>query len=841
MDTSALVPSQSGQPFAQQGTVDWTQLSRSSVALSVEILSRLSQARVEPLTLAVGQAICSRFLLPPDTQKRIQTTLAKLKPFSSYGNILWFGFGIKHVVRLLVESEQGMACVALCGGLSVSYDKFYCAQVLRSMTQIQSAPGYLSPSILQWSDLVGACSGTLLSSEFPNIVEGFSRLWYNNENRETWKRRGATSPYALSEALSTIADIASGVLQCATFIGGADCAWLAAIAEWVLCLTVEVGDAITGHCLYQKLDNTNYETAQVKILRTLDTQCSMVRLRDKTCFLPSGSALFDTSPGKREMVFAGGRSNWDSILADTFPGDYLERLFSSEGGSAFSTLLHIVAEEINAERCEYMNVLGILPELKAVLSCARTADQTFEDSNKVIKSICNCENCQGALDDCIERFVFGVKGTTEPCILCIGYSIVHYLWILAHVHLHDNVQPSSVGLWHLYFIVERSIYQKSPAVDEISQNHKYNILANVLQIMTGIPTKPELSPNASAVSESGLSICCASLLDPTLPPTAEMSVHLVPGHVQKDGILFREVYDLDSKLGVRVEEDVVMMLNSSDKLQLIRSIRQNNSPPKLLVKETMEAQKLQANYSWQHQLLSDLSQEKNNNLHTTANTSTKMFIPAFGSAKLQQLLFERISLPYCKNEQIQVMRDNNRFSGTCCKVTEDIMMQVGSSHDFLPQSGEWILLDLGTCRQPSGYYGERLLATKIYRGSVVELYSLLCNSEQTNHLRLVCASNCLFCTCLWKASKIIAVSDESLPTEVVLADNIRIIEDNSQEAGKPNIYAGINNDHRPVNGTSSTIETLLSSSSSSPPKTKSRKRRNTQETYRNGKRNVSSK
>lgn len=96
---SALIPSQSGPVFSQQGTVDWTQLANSSVTFSLGVLSRLSKAGVEPFTLAVGQAIFLRFPLPPETQQEIHTTLANLKPFSSYGNVLWFGFGIKHVAR----------------------------------------------------------------------------------------------------------------------------------------------------------------------------------------------------------------------------------------------------------------------------------------------------------------------------------------------------------------------------------------------------------------------------------------------------------------------------------------------------------------------------------------------------------------------------------------------------------------------------------------------------------------------------------------------------------------------------------------------------------------------
>ncbi|KAL4781849.1 hypothetical protein BJX76DRAFT_334306 [Aspergillus varians] len=133
----------------------------------------------------------------------------------------------------------------------------------------------------------------------------------------------------------------------------------------------------------------------------------------------------------------------------------------------------------------------------------------------------------------------------------------------------------------------------------MSQNRKSNLLATILHAMTGIPVQEELSLDASAVSGPGMSICCTALLDPNLPPRGTATFHLVPGHIQKDEVLFREVYDLDSKLGIRLEEDTVMELTFDEKLRLMMGFRQNNSPPKLLVKETIQSRKLRANYSWQ--------------------------------------------------------------------------------------------------------------------------------------------------------------------------------------------------------------------------------------------------
>lgn len=169
----ALVPSGGGSgsnAFAQQGTVDWTALSGSTVNFSIEILARLSKAGVEPITAAMGQAIFSGFNLDPEGQKRFSDALSRLKAFSSYGKVMWFGFGVKHIVRTLSETEQGATCAAICACLSVSYDKFFCSKVLKALADQQRAPNTLMPSLSQWASLVEICSGAVLGSQFPQLV-----------------------------------------------------------------------------------------------------------------------------------------------------------------------------------------------------------------------------------------------------------------------------------------------------------------------------------------------------------------------------------------------------------------------------------------------------------------------------------------------------------------------------------------------------------------------------------------------------------------------------------------------------------------------------------------------
>ena len=171
-----LVPQSSGTgnaAVAQQGTVDWTALSRSSFTFSVEVMSRFSKAGVEMITCAMGQAMCSRFNVPPEGQKQVTDAISKLKAYSSYGQVLWFGFGVKHIVRSLCETKQGATCAALCACLWVSYSTEMSARVLSVLCDELLPSDGLSPALPQWAALIDVCSGALSPSKFPVMVDGF--------------------------------------------------------------------------------------------------------------------------------------------------------------------------------------------------------------------------------------------------------------------------------------------------------------------------------------------------------------------------------------------------------------------------------------------------------------------------------------------------------------------------------------------------------------------------------------------------------------------------------------------------------------------------------------------
>lgn len=104
--------------FVQQGTVDWPNLARASVNASVSVLTRLSGCGLELWTASVAQVILGTIHLSAEGESHLNDALAKLHSFSSHSNAIYFGFGVKHIIRTLADSSEGMATVALCSSIA---------------------------------------------------------------------------------------------------------------------------------------------------------------------------------------------------------------------------------------------------------------------------------------------------------------------------------------------------------------------------------------------------------------------------------------------------------------------------------------------------------------------------------------------------------------------------------------------------------------------------------------------------------------------------------------------------------------------------------------------------
>ena len=235
----SLVPaSSSSQQFSTKGSIDWTALGRMQLSASVAILGRLSAAGVEPLTVAVGQAMCSRIPLGVHGEKVLMDAMGNLKAFSSAGDLIWFGVGVRHILRTLVQTSQGASLVALCAALAEGHPVPTAALMMFEMSKILGSPDDLRPSFAQWEALVKVCSSVFTVTTFGVRLQQLLKLC-GSDHTSGMGYGDLGYPPEFAEAVVAIGKVSSGTLQDIELTGEAHCTWLAVFADYILGLRVQ--------------------------------------------------------------------------------------------------------------------------------------------------------------------------------------------------------------------------------------------------------------------------------------------------------------------------------------------------------------------------------------------------------------------------------------------------------------------------------------------------------------------------------------------------------------------------------------------------------------------------
>ena len=342
--STALVPSGArgagGPSFAQQGTVDWVTLGQSQWSASIAILGRLSSAGIEPLTVAVGQAICSRISLGISGERLLRDSMANLKACSSFGDVVWFGVGVRHILRVLVQTSQGASLVAVCAALSESHNLSTSALILYEMAKRSGSPKELTPSFAQWEALVRVCSSTFCQTTLGIRIDQMLRLIGCGFRAHTSGLAG--HPQDLAEILSAIGNVTSGDLVNIHVVGGPACAWVAVFADFVLGLRVSVRSS-EGRTLFVNFDTS---IAQAQIELDIDSVLPEDRIAciGRSFSLRNGDAFIRNFIHGNERAiagsistepFLGGKLSWSSVLKDTF-GATAENLLKAQSASLMS-------------------------------------------------------------------------------------------------------------------------------------------------------------------------------------------------------------------------------------------------------------------------------------------------------------------------------------------------------------------------------------------------------------------------------------------------------------------------------------------------------------------------
>ena len=573
--SGTLVPTSAR--FQQQGSVDWVELSGRSVQFSVAVLARLSKAGIDPFTLQVGRAICANFSLHPIAQGRISDAILALKKFGSYGDVIWFGFGVKHVVTDLAETEEGLTLVALCAALSTTYDSLYGARVLRELCCLSKAPQLFTPAIRQWKILVELCAGILTTGHFILVLDGFRRLvsgWRNKPRLEP--NRSPTTYSALAEAILTIAQVTKKTLASVTFTGGLDCVWLAAVAEWIFALDVVIYTS-AGVMLYRSR-SLDQQPPQITLVYLENDQESFVS--EKTSLISGGCTLFvrEEQNALGDVHFFNWRSSWSTILHDTFHESVDELL---EGKNAYHFGLFLYCVSTVPEPDLPVKVDNKVADEMACIFSNNYVDPLLwtQESSRGHKFLAFASERLPELRHYLKEFKLNFSSIPQDKILsyrlaafkeieryctdhsssevgggvCLGKlarTILVFIWITLASDIDPEIAPSVTGLSNLYRGLGLEGHDKW---NNPIYHNQAKQTALVFHVFSGLFIDSEeqaltsLPSNYLAMAGAGVCVYRQALADPKLPPNSIFRYRVVSGYITHAEAVFKRIKNLSGR------------------------------------------------------------------------------------------------------------------------------------------------------------------------------------------------------------------------------------------------------------------------------------------------------
>ena len=528
--------------FSQQGSVDWVALSRMQFSTSIAILGRLSGAGIEPLTIAVGRAICSYIPLGAYGEKVLVEAMSKLKAFSTIGDVIWFGVGVRHILRELVQTSQGAACVAFCAALTEGHTISTSALIMYELAKVLGSPQELSPSFAQWIALVKVCASVFASTNFGIRVQQYLKLAGYTEgdpcSANISPPNGVGHPRELACAILAIGKVVTGAFQYVEITGGPICCWLAAYTENVLGLRVRLQNASDELLFVNHGIDTNcqvfFKLSDGDILPgSLQCTRQIYRISDGREFVrQSFGGIRNVSQVEAtqaaDALFLEGRVHWATLFQDTFGQDLNHLLNPTERynwlrsavarsnvpstnlGAAALDLLGYAANYVMAfpESQIYGDCVGFLqamldlfPELEVfgehLLQRCRQLLQdpkadhvlNYRAAKKAVRSLCGCAR------------------RNSYCVLRIADLVVILTLIVGRLELESPMLPCRAGIRKLYRDLSSGNDTDDPQnleaqfIGESLRADLYPRLAAYITLFSCTPIAPRGNHIVSAISD----------------------------------------------------------------------------------------------------------------------------------------------------------------------------------------------------------------------------------------------------------------------------------------------------------------------------------------------------
>lgn len=570
----------------QQGSFDWVSLGSNAGTLSVQLLQRISAAGIDPYTVLVGQTVCGALQCGPEGRRKFLKAMAQCKGLAGYKEVLWFGFGVKHIATALVATEQGTICAALCSCLAECYSTNFAAEILMEMTKAAREASEMTPSLLQWHNLVKSCAGLVAKSTFGIQAEQMMRLagdWrVANSNRRAGEGffvadRGVAHQTDIAKTLLGLGRLSNGLLFQMTIIGGADAGFIASIADWLLDLRVEIRG-------WEDIDTQLQETIwkncsedqdpQLLVIYQKDVSKNSVHCVGQTYRLPDARQIIRRRDGSTQESILSGRVPWEKAFDYTFNNDFkrlmkLETAFGKAIGSAARIYQALFDADGNLPQdwtrdCHsyfpnsygsaYIQfVLKRFPELEPLrhIMCSAASTATayeacshFEAHMRVIQSECDCWECCP-----VARPNEGGRLPTF-CLVYLAYSIMRTSRALSG--MITEVCPMRAGLETMFWGVPRrrqSVLLPTNIIESESPWHTGTGTKMLLQLADtifsgdGVWRVEGFKNWICAIAQNGLCYYFDILVEPSFGANPAALVHIMPGSIEHDGRAYSLVRD----------------------------------------------------------------------------------------------------------------------------------------------------------------------------------------------------------------------------------------------------------------------------------------------------------
>ncbi len=493
--------------------------------------------------------------------------------------MLWFGFGVKHIATALVATEQGTICAALCSCLAECYSTNFAAEILMEMTKEARELDEMTPSLLQWHNLVKSCAGLVTKSTFGIEAEQMMRLagdWrVAVSNRRAGEGffvadRGVAHQTDIAKTLLGLGKLSKGLLFQMTIIGGADAGFIAAIADWLLDLRVEIRG-------WKDMDTQLQETIWKNCSEDQDPQLLVIYQKDmvensvhcvgQTYRLPDARQIIRRRDGSTQESILSGRVPWEKAFDYTFNNDFkrlmkletdfgkaigcaariYRALFEADGSLPQEWLRDCHSYFPNSYGPAYVQfALTRFPELEPLrhIMCSAASTQTaneacsqFEAHMKVIQSECECRECYPvALSD---------EGARLPtfCLVYLAYSIMRTSRALSG--MITEVCPMRAGLETMFWDVPRrrqslllptNIIEQGQSTWHTGSGTKMLLqLADTIFSGDGVWRMEGFKNWISAIAQNGLCYYFDILVEPSFGANRAALVHITPGSIEHRG------------------------------------------------------------------------------------------------------------------------------------------------------------------------------------------------------------------------------------------------------------------------------------------------------------------